>query len=260
MVDLSLAPGVEFEVRTLEDLDTYLGAVADAGFPCVSLGLWQLAGDPEGAAWRLARRGLRCPDLLSLQISRHERDVLAQAERLAPAAQALGADYVLASFWTRVNEESIDRFGRCADLMARAGARLALEMPPVGELDNVGASLRVVRAVGLERAALLLDTFHFCRGASSWAELDSVPLTALGYVQFTDALPAASDDVMTETMDRRVMPGDGELPLSRFATTLTRRGWSGLVSVEVLSADLRGLDVAAFARRAYETSVPYWSV
>lgn len=63
---------------------------------------------------------------------------------------------------------------------------------------------------------------------------------------------------MHETMDRRAMPGEGELDLARFARTLTERGWAGLVSVEVLSASLRQLDIGTFARRAYETTAPYW--
>jgi sugar phosphate isomerase/epimerase len=104
----------------------------------------------------------------------------------------------------------------------------------------------------------MVDTFHFSRGASTWEELDSLPLDALAYVQFDDALPPASDDVMHETMHRRTMPGEGELDLSRFAAALRRRGWSGTVSVEVLSEELRQLDVADFAGRAFATTAPYW--
>ena len=120
-----------------------------------------------------------------------------------------------------------------------------------------GAGL-VIDAAGIKRSALMVDTFHFCRGESTWDQLESLPLEALGYVQFDDALPPETDDVMHETTNRRTMPGDGEFPLERFATTLTSRGWSGLVSIEVLSAELRLLDIATFARRAHESTAPYW--
>jgi sugar phosphate isomerase/epimerase len=258
MSELSLAPGAGFEVRSEADLDTYLGAVAAAGFPCVSLGINQLVGGPARAAHLLATHGLRCSDLISLPLSRHDDEVLARAAELADAASVLGADHVLSLFWTRVNEESIDRFGRCADMMQRAGTRLALEMPPIGELNSISAAGSVVDEVGYGRASLLIDTFHFSRGRSTWEELESFPLEALGYVQFDDALPPESDDVMHETMDRRAMPGDGEFELERFVATLTGRGWSGLVSVEVLSEELRQLDIATFARRAYQATAPYW--
>jgi sugar phosphate isomerase/epimerase len=258
MVTLSLAPGAGFEVRALADLDTYLGAVAGAGFAGVSLGLQQLAGDPAGAARLVDGHGLRCTDLIALTVTRDDEASLAQAEQMARAVDALGAPFVLTLIFTRVDDASIDRFARCADVVVRAGARLALEMPPVGELNRIGAALDVVRAVGAERAALMVDTFHFSRGRSTWDELESLPLDALAYVQFDDALPPVSDDVMHETMHRRALPGDGDLELGRFASTLLDRGWSGTVSVEVLSEELRKLDIATFARRAHETTAPYW--
>jgi sugar phosphate isomerase/epimerase len=256
--ELSLAPGTGFTVHSLSDLDTYLGAISDAGFPCVSLSLDQLCGDVPGAVRLLAAHGLQCTDLLSLQVSRREEEVLARAAELAGAAEQVGANFVLSLMWTRVNDESIDRFGRCADLMVKAGARLALEMPPIGDLNSISAALSVVDPVGYRRAALMIDTFHFSRGRSTWAELESFPLEALGYVQFDDAMPPEGEDVMHETMDRRTMPGDGEFELDRFIQVLKERGWNGLVSVEVLSEELRRLDVATFARRAYQTTAPYW--
>ena len=79
-----------------------------------------------------------------------------------------------------------------------------------------------------------------------------------GTVTFTDALPAISDDYMEETTTRRTWGGDGEFELDRFATTLLDRGWDGVVSVEVISSELRQLPVADYAKQAYATTAPYW--
>jgi sugar phosphate isomerase/epimerase len=255
---LSLAPGAGFQVASGADLDRYLEAVAKAGFQGASLSLQQAEPwlDPEASA--LSRHGLRCPDVLSLSITRNDDEVLGTARRLAVLAGAVEAEFVLSLFYTRVSEESIDRYGRCADIVVGAGAKLALEMPPIGPLNNISAALAVVDAVGRDRCCLMVDTFHFSRGTSTWEQLESLPLNALGYVQFDDAPPAISDDVMVETMDRRSMPGEGEFDLHRFSDVLTGRGWTGWVSVEVLSAELRKLEVEEFARRAYETTLPYW--
>jgi sugar phosphate isomerase/epimerase len=233
-------------------------AVSEAGFDGVSLGLQQVEGCESAAASLLDRHGLRCPDVLPLLVGRDEDVVLATAHRLARLAESVRAQFVLALFYTRVSDESLDRFGRCAEIIASAGAKLALEMPPVGELDHLPAALRVVDAVGRDLCCLLVDTFHFFRGSSTWSQLESLPLDALGYVQFDDALAPAGEDVMADTMDRRAMPGEGELDLRRFAGTLVDRGWSGWVSVEVLSSEMRRLDVEEFASRAYASSAPYW--
>jgi sugar phosphate isomerase/epimerase len=105
---------------------------------------------------------------------------------------------------------------------------------------------------------VLIDTWHFFRGASTWQELSTIPLDDIAYVQFDDALASESDDLMHESIDRRTWPGEGEFDLTRFADTLTGRGWSGLVSIEVLSAELRRLDWPTYTSLAYRTTRPYW--
>ena len=64
---------------------------------------------------------------------------------------------------------------------------------------------------------------------------------------------------MDETVNRRTWPGEGELELTRFARTLLDRGWRGPVAVEVLSAQARTLSIEDYARRAHDTTVPYWT-
>ena len=48
------------------------------------------------------------------------------------------------------------------------------------------------------------------------------------------------------------------LELQRFATTLLDRGYDGIVSVEVLSAQLRTLPVDVLTRRLYDATAGYW--
>jgi hypothetical protein len=88
--------------------------------------------------------------------------------------------------------------------------------------------------------------------------LEAVPLDQIADVQFSDAPAPTGDSLARETMHRRALPGDGNLALERFATTLLQRGWDGLVSVEVLSAQLRALPVDEALRRLHATTAPYW--
>ena len=62
-----------------------------------------------------------------------------------------------------------------------------------------------------------------------------------------------------EALHRRALPGEGILELHRFADTLLDRGWDGTVSVEVLSAQLRGLPVDELVGRLHASTAPYWS-
>ncbi|MBO0732566.1 MAG: sugar phosphate isomerase/epimerase, partial [Acidimicrobiaceae bacterium] len=252
---LGLAPGAGFGVRNLDDLDRYLGAVADAGFGAVSLNADQLAGEPQRAARLVERHGLCCTDVLALLVTRDDDATMAGAEALRPAVDALGPSHVLTMMRTRPKPEALERLVRIAELLEVA---LALEFAP-GPVATVADALAIAEELGPRHAGILADTYHFFRAGSTWEMLETVPAAHLPIVQFDDALPAEDDDYMRETTERRAWPGEGELQLGRFAATLRERGWDGVVSVEVLSQPLRRLPVEVFARRAYETAAPYWT-
>ena len=264
-MDLALAPGAGFSVETISDLDHYLATVAAAGFSTVSLGMAQLAPaqrEPRGfavAAEMLEDHGLRCSDVIGLIVRRDDAEADESARSLSDAAHALGAEWILTLLFTRVTDESLARLDRCAGHAAQAGARLALEIATGGPVGTITQGLAVVESVGADRMGVLIDTWHFFRGGSTFAELETIPLDRIALVQFDDALAPETEDVMHETMDRRTWPGQGELDLARFADVLTARGWEGVVSVEVLSAELRRLDLRAFTEAAYATTRAYWN-
>jgi sugar phosphate isomerase/epimerase len=263
-MEFALAGGAGGPFETPGDIDAYLGGVADAGFSSVSISPTHVAALGEGTAALeatsrlLTTHGLTCSDVQSLTVNRDDEATMEQARRAAVMAGALGADNVLTLLRTRVSDESVDRLGRCADTVGSGGARLALEFVPGGAIDRIESTVDLIGRLGADRAGMLIDSWHFFNGASEWPELETVPLDLISLVQFDDALAPISEDVMFETMDRRAWPGQGVFELERFASTLTDRGWSGVVSVEVLSAELRKLDSPAFARAAMETTKPYW--
>jgi sugar phosphate isomerase/epimerase len=65
--------------------------------------------------------------------------------------------------------------------------------------------------------------------------------------------------MIRESLHRRAIPGEGMLELDRFAATLLDRGYDGIVSVEVLSAQLRELPVDALVARLHTTTAAYWT-
>jgi sugar phosphate isomerase/epimerase len=105
---------------------------------------------------------------------------------------------------------------------------------------------------------MVIDSWNFCFGPGTWNELEAVPLDAVAYVQFADALAPIGDVNMHEAMHRRALPGDGVLELDRFVATLRDRGWDGLVSMQVLSDELRELPVDEYARRVHDAGARYW--
>jgi sugar phosphate isomerase/epimerase len=192
-------------------------------------------------------------------VSHDEPATVASAEQLAEAAARVRAEWVLTVFRAGLDRATASVVRRCAERFEQAGTRMAVEFSPLGPVSSIPAGLEVVSVAGDERAGLMIDSWHFCCGDSTWDDLASVPLDQIAYVQFDDALPPLSDDRIHETMQRRAMPGDGILELDRFALTLLDRGWEGTVSVEVLNRELRELPVPEFADRARVAAARYWT-
>lgn len=183
---------------------------------------------------------------------------MSQARQLAEVAAVMQAQWVLTTFPAPLNAATAPLIERCAAMFTEAGAGMAVEFSPLGAVTSISAALAVVEAAGARRAGVMIGSWHFFRGDSTWQQLADIPLDQIAYVQFSDAPPAVSSNGIHETMRRRVMPGDGTFELDRFASSLLDRGWAGLVSVEVLSAELRKLPVSEFARLAYANTARYW--
>jgi sugar phosphate isomerase/epimerase len=244
-----------------DEPDALAEAAAAAGFQALGVS-GRAAGPDTQRAW--ARAGLACHEILALAVTADAERTVATATRLAGAARTMGAEWVLTVFAAPIGPDVEATLRDCAAVVSEAGARMAMEFSPLGPVADIPHALRSVEAAGVERSGVMIDSWHLCHGGGL-ADLQTVPLEAIAYVQFADALPAAAlspaagASLMTETMDRRAMPGDGELDLHRFADTLLGRGWDGTVSVEVLSESWRSAAVEEFATAAHRTTERYWS-
>jgi sugar phosphate isomerase/epimerase len=236
------------------DAEQVSAAAAAAGFDAISVPAAH-ANDATLAA--LKANGVPAHDVLALMITKHARTE-SYAQLIAEAATAVNAGWVLCLFTEEPSPEGRKIFERCAAIIAESGARMAIEFNPFSPVSNIDAALEVLDWVGPARAGVMIDTWHFFRGDSTFSQLEQVPLEKIAYVQFDDAPTPYSADGYAETMDRRVFPGDGVFELTRFADTLRNRAWEGTVCVEVLNAELATLPIPDFARSAYRTTAPYW--
>ncbi|MGX7679357.1 sugar phosphate isomerase/epimerase family protein [Jatrophihabitans sp. DSM 45814] len=262
---LALSPGCGARFDSVEAVDQYLACLSATGFGAVSLGLDQIKPFTVNGATglQLLRRmlehhGLDCSDILTVSVRGQERDEAESTKFITDVAHGVGARSILLVCFTKPTDAVMQRLDRLAAITVQAQVKLALEFAPGLAIDSIQKGLEVCATIGSDRMGLVVDTWHFFRGPSTWADLETVPLENVLLVQFDDAPPAISADVMDETTNRRTWPGQGSFELQRFATTLSDRGWAGVSSVEVLSDETRLLDMHTFVRTAYESSKPYW--
>jgi sugar phosphate isomerase/epimerase len=241
----------------LPDLEGQVRAAAAAGFR--SLARYRQEGHSlERLADRIADLGLRCPEMAVLMIGENPAETDAQLALLEPAVRSLRPQWVVVNSDVDPNPRTAAELRRAAERLSELGARIAIEYLAMMRVNSIASALELIERADVADAGILVDTWHFFLGPDTWDDLVRLPSERLAYVQFDDHPPLASSDLREETVDRRVFPGEGSFELERFCRELRARGFDGLVSIEILSKRWRGGDLDAFARRAFESSAPYW--
>jgi sugar phosphate isomerase/epimerase len=249
----------------LPRLPEVVAAAAAAGYDGVGLDLPSAVAHaraglgPSELAALLDDAGLPCLELAFVRISTDRAATDAAVEAALPWVDALRPEHLQVVVDGDDLAASTRNLARVAAALRGTPTRVALEFVPMLAVRTLGEALAVLDAAGDDRAGVCLDTWHLFRGADPWGELARLPLDRLGYVQFTDAPPSASADLRTESLHRRTAPGEGELPLEEFAADLVNRGFDGLVSVEVLSRELRSADVTGTAAALLAATRAVWT-
>jgi sugar phosphate isomerase/epimerase len=245
------------------DLPGQIEAAAAAGFPwfgpdVFSLDAWVASGHRlDELVTHLDDNGIRCWEIAALDVGDRDR-TLADARHLAELASVLHPEWILTNIGAPIDERLHDTFAAVCHALAEGGTRPAIEYLPFTPADRISAARALVDGVGTDRAGILLDSWHHFRGPDTWADLEALPPEYVAYLQFDDALPMESDDLVAETLTRRVFPGDGEFDLTGWCDRIRAKGFDGVVSVEILSADWRERDVREFAEQAFVSTSRFW--
>jgi len=191
-----------------------LDAAEAAGFRELSSWTWLLPfatdeGTIGAAAADLARRGLtlRCAEAATAWATGEPDD----AGPILEAAEVCGADLLLAvCLEPTLAPGSQDRLGALAERAARLGTRVCVEFLPWTAVATLAAAWELVEPLG-DGVGLLVDTWHWQRqpGGGDLDLLASIPNERIACLQLSDALPAPEGELMDETMNRRLLPGDG---------------------------------------------------
>ena len=248
------------------DLPGQIRAAARAGFAGIGIDhrgtlshFTQNHGSLRDVAELLGENRLACFAIQDLTVTEDERETLGLAERCAEAAAVLRPSWLHCCFTAPIREDTIQRFVRALELARPASsARFSLEFLPWCEMNDVHSTREVIRRAAQPDVKLLVDTWHAQHGPSSWADLETVSLDELAYVQFDDHPPLASPDLFSETIDRRALPGDGEFDLARFSGIFKAKGYAAPVSVEILNREMRAWPKDVFAQRVYDAAIRYW--
>ena len=173
-------------------------------------------------------------------------------------AESVGARSinVVEIFGTREPAERIaEAFAGVCDRAAGHGLIAHLEFLPWSGIPDLETAAAIVGAADRPNAGVTLDTWHFSRSQSQLSTLAKLPGHQVGAVQLSDApaTPAATD-LPTESIEARLLPGDGDAGLREIVRVLDQIGSKAPIGVEVFSAGLRELPAEEIGRRAGEAA------
>lgn len=135
-----------------------------------------------------------------------------------------------------------------SELAAQAashGTRVAIETMPFSAIATVPMGAQIVAAAGHPAAGLLVDAWHVFRAGTTIDELRSALRPEMIFaVELDDAAPEVIGTLFEDTVERRLLCGDGCFDLTGLVELLRDKGFDGPWAVEILSTSYRALPVA----------------
>lgn len=246
-------------VTIAQDLPPVLAAVAAAGTTSVSIhSFLGMMHGPERVRSMLDDAGLRAGALeAALAWSKGPGAAnLAEAESIVAMAEATGARALL----TVVLEPDMDRGAAAEGLaelcraVAPAGVQVCLEWLPWTAMATIADAHALCLAADEDNCGITFDTWHWVRqpGGPDPDTLARFSGAQIGYLQLCDASATPGDDVLTEAMSARLLPGDGVVDFGAVLDVLDAKGARPYVASEIFNAGILAGGATAAARAFHD--------
>lgn len=167
-------------------------------------------------------------------------------------AEAVGARSlsVAQGFGTKLDlDRAAEALAGVCDRAREHGLLVTLEYLPWSGIPDARTALTIVERSGRANATLMFDSWHTFRGPTDDAQLEVIPGARIGSIQLNDAPAEPAGDLVTETLNARLLPGEGAIPLVRWIRLLDRIGSRAPIGVEVFSQALDALPPVEVGRR-----------
>jgi len=145
--------------------------------------------------------------------------------------------------------ESVRVLNELCDISANHNVTLAFEF--LGQTDcsvpTLDLAAEIVRKTGREDLGVVIDSFHFYAGGSTFEMIDNLDPKLIQIFHINDA-----EDLPREQLEdrHRLLPGLGILPLREMVAAFRRIGYDKVASVEIFRPEYWERDPFALAREA----------
>lgn len=192
-----------------------------------------------------------------------ERRVESDRQRalLLEAGEAIGAHHMKISGDFQTKELNIDKMAESLaalnDDASKRGIPLGIEIMPFTNLATVKDSRAVVEAAGIKNGGLLLDIWHMEREGVPLADIAALPAEMIVSIELNDAAAEIQGDIWQDTLNARLLPGQGAFDIDGFLAAVYSTGFNGPAGIEIISETQRKKPLEAAARDAIEAARPF---
>ncbi len=246
-----------------------VAAVADAGYVGLGLIADDLLAVRDSIGFSVLRDMIADAGLTHVEIELIERWWMPRGEPghtydvrgllfeaagvLAPAFIKIGSELGPS---TTHPESLIAPLRELAEDAADHGTRVAIEAMPFSIISTVPMGAEMIAASNHPAVGLLVDAWHVFRAETSLEELrDSLTPEIIFGVELDDAAAEVVGTLFEDTVNNRLLCGQGTFDLGGLVTVLRDLGFDGPWGVEILSSSFRQLPVAQAVRLAAESAL-----
>jgi 2-keto-myo-inositol isomerase len=188
--------------------------------------------------------------------------IKAETEELSRIAAEIGCPYVVVvpgklpenASEEKIVEESVKVLNELADIAEKYNVGLAFEF--LGQADcsvqTLDLDKKIIEQVNRENVGLVIDTFHFYAGNSTFEAIETLDPKKLFIFHINDAEDLPKGDL---TDAHRLYPGEGILPIKEIKEHFDEIGYDRMVSIEIFRPEYwndNPFDVAKKAKAATE--------
>jgi sugar phosphate isomerase/epimerase len=153
-------------------------------------------------------------------------------------------------------QQLTERFAElCEDAARHHDVPVVYEFMPFDvNVRDLDTALALVEGAGAANGGLAIDVWHMSKLGIPPSDMGRIPLQYLSWVELNDGRVQDMPDLIDETVNHRLLPGEGEFDVRGYVDACRQAGYAGPWGVEVLSAELRELPMEETFSRAYTTT------
>ncbi len=249
------------------DLETDIKAASLAGFELIEIWASKLREFLKSHTTADLKRLLKENNLEPYSINSIEHitfrtpqdyeKIRAETEEFSKIAEEIGCPYVVVvpgklpvnTTREEITDESVRVLNELADIAEKHNVSLAFEF--LGQTDCSVQTLdfckEIVEKVNRKNIGLVIDTFHFYAGNSSFEAIETLNPEKLFIFHINDAENLPKEKL---TDAHRLYPGLGILPIKEIKERFDKIGYDRMVSIEIFRPEYWNADPFEVARLA----------